>query len=245
MLGRTLTAASVRWISQRGSRDRGDFQNILKFVVNENQKMIKNAKAKQVFSNFLVMDFEATCNRAGPKPFPQEIIEFPVLNLSADTFEEVSRFHTYVRPDVHPELSDFCTELTGIMQSMVEDQPNLEETLKLFEKWLEDNGLNTENSIPVTFGNWDLATALKRQCSYLGIDVPPILQQWINIKYPIFYFWRSWPRGLSHCLEKAGLEFQGRAHSGIDDCTNIAQLLKYLGERNMIFKPTNKGMSPS
>ena len=50
-------------------------------------------------------------------------------------------------------------QLTGIIQDMVDDQPNLEEVLKRFVKWLGENNLDHKNTIPVTFGDWDIATA--------------------------------------------------------------------------------------
>jgi len=41
----------------------------------------------------------------------QEIIEFPVLKVNGRTFETEAQFHQYVQPDVHKELTDFCTEV--------------------------------------------------------------------------------------------------------------------------------------
>jgi len=43
--------------------------------------------------------------------FLQEIIEFPVLKVNGRTFEIERQFHQYVQPDVHKELTDFCTEV--------------------------------------------------------------------------------------------------------------------------------------
>jgi len=43
--------------------------------------------------------------------FLQEIIEFPVLKVNGVTFETEAQFHQYIQPDVHRELSDFCTEV--------------------------------------------------------------------------------------------------------------------------------------
>jgi len=43
--------------------------------------------------------------------FLQEIIEFPVLKVNGSTFETEAQFHQYVQPDVHKELTDFCTEV--------------------------------------------------------------------------------------------------------------------------------------
>ncbi|CAF1273575.1 unnamed protein product [Adineta steineri] len=79
-----------------------------------------NSIQPQNYSYFLVLDFEATCE-ANQKLQPSEIIEFPVLKINGHTFECESIFHTYVQPTVHPQLTRFCTDLTGITQSMVTD----------------------------------------------------------------------------------------------------------------------------
>lgn len=64
----------------------------------------------------LVLDFEATCGEGG---FPQdqmEIIEFPTIMYDLQVKKEVGRFHEYVRPVIRPQLTEFCTGLTGITQ---------------------------------------------------------------------------------------------------------------------------------
>ena len=52
---------------------------------------------KQPFEYFVVLDFEATCDR-GVAPVPQEVIEFPSVLLSAETFEVLDEFRSFVRP---------------------------------------------------------------------------------------------------------------------------------------------------
>lgn len=51
-----------------------------------------------------------------PKQFSLCAVEFPAVLLNTKTGEVESEFHTYVQPQEHPVLSDFCTELTGITQ---------------------------------------------------------------------------------------------------------------------------------
>jgi len=102
-----------------------------------------NAKP-QKFDYLLVLDFEATCDQGFNQPIPQEIIEFPCMKINTSTWEIESQFHQYVRPVANPVLTSFCTQLTGIVQDMVDDQPTLEETLKLFDDWLRSEGLSID-----------------------------------------------------------------------------------------------------
>ena len=64
----------------------------------------------------LVLDFEATCGESGFPRGQMEIIEFPTIVYDLREKKEVGRFHEYVRPVIQPQLTEFCTQLTGITQ---------------------------------------------------------------------------------------------------------------------------------
>ncbi|XP_053433401.1 ERI1 exoribonuclease 3 isoform X3 [Nycticebus coucang] len=136
----------------------------------------------QRYHYFLVLDFEATCDK--PQIHPQEIIEFPILKLNGRTMEIESTFHMYVQPVVHPQLTPFCTELTGIIQAMVDGQPSLQQVLERVDEWMAKEGLLDPNvkSIFVTCGDWDLKVMLPGQCQYLGLPIADYFKQWINLK---------------------------------------------------------------
>lgn len=72
----------------------------------------------QDFHYFVVIDFEATCDK-GKNPHPQEIIEFPSVIVSSVTGQLEACFQTYVRPTCNQVLSEFCKDLTGIQQIQV------------------------------------------------------------------------------------------------------------------------------
>jgi hypothetical protein len=70
------------------------------------------------FRYLMVLDFEATCNNP-VQTSPQEIIEFPTVVVDTVEKRVVGEFRRFVRPVIHPELTRFCTELTGIRQVRV------------------------------------------------------------------------------------------------------------------------------
>lgn len=72
----------------------------------------------QEFQYFVVIDFEATCDKV-KNPHPQEIIEFPSVLVNSMTGQLEDYFQIYVRPTHNQLLSDFCKELTGIQQTQV------------------------------------------------------------------------------------------------------------------------------
>ncbi|ELK26058.1 ERI1 exoribonuclease 3, partial [Myotis davidii] len=195
----------------------------------------------QRYHYFLVLDFEATCDK--PQIQPQEIIEFPILKLNGRTMEIESTFHMYVQPVIHPQLTPFCTELTGIIQAMVDGQPSLQQVLERVDEWMAKEGLLDPNvkSIFVTCGDWDLKIMLPGQCQYLGLPVADYFKQWINLKKAYSFAMGCWPKnGLLDMNKGLSLQHIGRPHSGIDDCKNIANIMKTLAYRGFIFKQTSK-----
>ena len=127
----------------------------------------------QKFDFLLAMDFEATCLRNGKMEPVQEIIEFPCLKIDTKSFKVIDEFHSYVQPKFNPILSEFCTELTGILQETVNDQPYLPKVLDNFQNWLKSGNLiseTAENFAVVTCGDWDLKTCLPKQCEAYGIE---------------------------------------------------------------------------
>lgn len=188
-----------------------------------------------------VLDFEATCVEKG-RLQPQEIIEFPTLLVDVETGEVEDVFHFYVKPDVHPKLSVFCTELTGIRQKTIDGIGiPLSEALDQHQQWLKTHNiipwhLASEEShkagkstfLYLTCGDWDLSTCLPKQLQYHKASVPQQFNVWINIKYAFREKYGKKPGGMKRMLYDLGLELEGRHHSGIDDCKNIARICKVM-----------------
>ena len=190
---------------------------------------------------FLVLDFEATCEDK-TKMKPQEIIEFPVLKVNAQTMTVESTFHTYVQPTAHPVLTPFCTKLTGITQEMVDGQPVLEEVLKEFHKWMSTSGLLDPgvNFCFVTCGDWDLKTMLPSQCKHFRLPIPHYFRKWVNIKRIFEAATGQKAKGMVGMLEYFELQLEGRHHSGIDDSRNIACILAKLAKVHPDIQPTTE-----
>lgn len=191
--------------------------------------------------HFIVLDFEATCDK--PKsPSPQEIIEFPSVLLDARGMDIEAEFESFVRPTHHPKLTPFCTELTGIEQGQVDAAGTFPEVFEAHQAWLKSHSLPVSppagESLAhafITCGDWDLQTMLPAQLAAteppIGF-VPHVYRKWINIKRP-FAAWNGGPvkNGMLGMLKALNLELEGRHHSGIDDCRNIARIARALVAR--------------
>jgi len=211
-----------------------------------------NTKARPI-DYLCVLDFEATCQRKG-KPWPQEIIEFPTLLVDATSGEIIDTFHYYIKPDVYPTLSTFCTDLTGIAQETVDRGISLVEAVEAHKSWLKDKHDivpffmqnipgNKKTFVYLTCGDWDLKTCITNQYAYYDETIPWYFQRWINLK-PAFCDFKGHPNskiGMAGMLRSLNLELIGRHHSGIDDCNNLARICKHMIERG--WRPTMEMVS--
>ncbi|KAG4957673.1 hypothetical protein JHK82_043529 [Glycine max] len=195
----------------------------------------------QEFQYFVVIDFEATCDK-DKNPHPQEIIEFPSVIVSSITGQLEACFQTYVRPTCNQLLTDFCKDLTGIQQIQVDRGVTLSEALLRHDKWLEKKGIKNSNFAVVTWSNWDCRVMLESECRFKKIRKPPYFNRWINLRIPFREVFGAVRCNLKEAVEIAGLAWQGRAHCGLDDAKNTAHLLALLMHRGFKFSITNSIM---
>ncbi|KAL7616047.1 hypothetical protein Lser_V15G04238 [Lactuca serriola] len=195
----------------------------------------------QEFHYFVVIDFEATCDKER-NPHPQEIIEFPSVIVSSVTGQLEACFQTYVRPTCNQLLSDFCKDLTGIQQIQVDRGVTLSEALLRHDKWLEKKGIKNANFAVVTWSNWDCRVMLESECRFKKIRKPPYFNRWINLKVPFCEVFGGAKCNLKEAVQLAGLSWQGRAHCGLDDAKNTARLLAVMMHKGFKFSITNSLM---
>lgn len=130
-----------------------------------------------------------------------------------------------VRPTRYPVLSEFCTQLTGITQPMVDAAPTLPDAIEAMNAWLGD----LPNSfIWCSWGNYD-RLHLEAQSQMDGACPIILSHPHLNLK-------RIWRRttgqkrknGFAHALDFHGLEFEGHHHRGVDDARNMARVFPYM-----------------
>ncbi|XP_050909657.1 uncharacterized protein LOC127123487 [Lathyrus oleraceus] len=137
----------------------------------------------QEFQYFVVINFEATCDK-DKNPHPQEIIDCPSVIVSSVTGQLEACFQTYVKPTCNQLLSDFCKDLTSIQQIQVDRGVTLSEALPRHDKWLEKKGIKNANFAVVTWSSWDCRVMLESECRFKKIRKPPYFNRWINLRIP-------------------------------------------------------------
>lgn len=175
-----------------------------------------------------VLDFEATCEDNCPG-YQNEIIEFPavLLKMQDGNLLKVSEFQQYIKPTINPVLTKFCTELTGITQDMVDHGVTLAEANKMFMEWLLTHVTFGKDRFMIwTCGQWDLKTCAKIDYPAKGVSVPHVFTKFVNVKFVFDRFYRQKSFGMTNMLKVLNIELEGRHHSGIDDCRNIAKIVQ-------------------
>lgn len=172
----------------------------------------------------LIIDLEATCddkptwNRAD-----MEIIQIGAVIVDP-AGQTIKTYNAFAKPSIHPVLTDFCKNLTGITQEQIDTARPLKAVLRDFNEWAAMN----ENFFGGYWGSWgayDLKQFM-RDAERQRVDMFDLLE--IYRHHNLKQLWadarRQRPCGLGKALDIEGLKFDGRAHNGLDDARNIARL---------------------
>lgn len=184
------------------------------------------------------------------------ILEFPAILVATETGRILSEFHQYVQPIESPQLSAFCTRLTGISQQTCDASAPLQSVLLQFNEWLrtvchEHRLLLPKRSARNKVGNtalaswsdWDFGVCLANECDRKRVQKPAYFDQWCDLRaiYKQFYQYR--PRNFADALRNVRMQFVGREHSGRDDARNTARLAALMVHNGAVINVT-KDLKP-
>ena len=166
--------------------------------------------------NYIIYDLEATCWE-GSRWEEMEIIEIGAVMLAGEHFQPMSEFEQFVKPKVHPELTEFCKKLTSIKQKQIDTAPHFPEAFDLFMEWISNEPFKL-----CAWGDFD-AKMVKKECERHERSLPDNFMGFMNLKE---LFARAYDTkdniGLREAMRKLSMPFEGRLHRGIDDARNIA-----------------------
>ena len=178
--------------------------------------------------HYLVIDLEATTDdgdddaRSVPRD-EMETIEIGAVLVRANTLAVEAEFQTFVRPARHPVLTPFCTELTGITQTMLAGAPAFPEAMEALRQAM------LAGRWGVVWGSWGLFddTQLRRDCAFHGLHYP--MPEHLNLKNVFSAAQGRRKRyGMAKALHLCGLDLVGAHHRALDDAKNIARLLPWI-----------------
>ncbi|KAL5061746.1 hypothetical protein RYX36_023483 [Vicia faba] len=176
---------------------------------------------------FLVLDLEGKV----------EILEFPVLMVSAKTLQVEHIFHRFVRPSSMTEqrINEYIEGKygkIGVDRVWHDTAIPFKKVIEEFEAWLMQQKLwiggELNRAAFVTCGNWDLKTKVPQQCEVSRIKLPSYFMEWINLKDIYLNFYNRRAPGMVTMMKQLQIPLVGSHHLGIDDTKNITRVLQHM-----------------
>ncbi|MCR9119315.1 MAG: exonuclease domain-containing protein [bacterium] len=188
-------------------------------------EMRRKGHIEKTLESAVVIDVESTCWDGGrPRGAIPEIIEIGVCLVDLKTLVRSKKRSILVKP-LRSKVSEYCTALTGITQSIVEHEPPLKSALKILK-----NEYRVHERLFVSWGDYD-RRQFYRNCEEYELPYP-FGSTHLNLRH----LW-STVMGLSSeitlddaCAE-LGLPWEGQHHRGIDDAWNTAALYIHMMKR--------------
>lgn len=181
---------------------------------------------------YIILDLEASCWKKKEKGQINEIIEIGAIAINEEG-EKLGEFAEFIKPKVHPILSDFCKELTSITQAEIDSAKNFPEVIASFWEWI---GLNENSYFLCSWGFYD-KTQFGKDCKLHELD-RSWLEPHISVKHQYAKIKALHKAcGMARALDLEGMKLEGRHHRGIDDARNISRIfIKYLTDWDFSMK---------
>lgn len=179
------------------------------------------------YKRYLVVDLEATTSPDGSLPEDErEIIEIGAVAIDPRSFRQTGRFESFVKPQLHPLIGAFTSELTGIRQSDIDSAPGFAQALEQLVAWLG----GTDQLLLCSWGYWD-AVQLRRDCARHDLAYP-FSDNHLDLQQRFVRQRGMRPRDdLLRVFEKVGMKWEGAHHRALSDAANTARLLPLVVKR--------------
>lgn len=170
---------------------------------------------------FIIYDIEATCWAGRPPGMTQETIEIGACALDRYGVR-TSSFSKLIKPTLHPRLSLFCRDLTGIEQTELNRAGDFRRVIREFQEWI---GVDEEDYLLASWGDFD-PQQLRVDCKFHKID-DYWLDEHINLREQYQQI-RKLPkkRGLKAAVKHEGMVWEGAQHEALVDAENTAKVFQ-------------------
>lgn len=172
---------------------------------------------------FIVYDIEATCWAGRPPGMVQETIEIGAC--AVDSYGTVTgSFSKLIKPVIHPKLSHFCQNLTGIEQESLNRAKNFKRVITEFKEWI---GVDFDEYLLASWGDFD-QEQLMADCQLHKLD-DYWLEEHIDLRAQYQQI-RKLPkkRGLKSAVKHEGFTWEGAQHEALVDAENTTKIFQAL-----------------
>ena len=168
-----------------------------------------------------IVDIEATCwKEKEPDGQISEIIQVGIVELNLPSGSISSKVDYNIRPQ-YSEVSEFCTELTGITPEELEGEKNFSQVYDM----IKERFPHLEDYTWASYGDYDRKGF--KEMSDLH-KIPYLFgRTHINIKNLFALKWRlNKEVGLKNALKILNKKLVGQHHNALDDALNTIEIFK-------------------
>ncbi len=189
----------------------------------------------------ICLDVEATCSDDSTVPREEmEVIEVGASVLDRDNnWEEKFRIEFFIKPILHPTLTDFCKNLTHISQEQVDVGKSYVEALEVMRGFTD----GIKDFAWCSWGAFDKNIFIQDgELHGLSPLLPPEAHFNLKVWYSNLKGFRK-GFGLDKAIAKEGLTFVGQHHRALSDAQNVAQIFRrmYEGVSQRVSSETQSG----
>ena len=199
---------------------------------------VETPRSEASARRFVLFDLEATCDEPQFPRNESEIIEIAAFMYENTGTErrKLASFHTYVKPVKHPQLTQYCTNLTKITQDKVDNAPEFAEAVTKFKQWIRDNDNISESFWLVSWGHYD-RQQLAAQCEEAGQRIDWLARH-TSLKHEHSRIHRTrMGIGMGQALRKDGFTFDGDQHTASADAENMFKLFEKYFDKLQFISP--------
>ena len=167
----------------------------------------------------VIVDLECTCWKNSEGRI-RETTEIGSVIVDSNG-KKVATFQSFVKPVVNPILSDFCTDLTSIVQQDVDRAKHFPEVIESYVSWIRENC--GDNYKIWSWGYFD-RKKFEEDCELHNLNHGWLDGRHYNLKAEFAKRRKEKQTGMSKALEISGLPLLGTHHRGIDDALNISEI---------------------
>lgn len=170
----------------------------------------------------IVLDLEATCWAEPNLLLKPEIIEIGAVKVDLKNNQIVDTYDALIRPTVNPELSDYCTKLTGITTDMVKGSEYFWQVYPKFVRWAGSK----QKGLIGAWGDYD-GRALQRDVKLHELEWE-LTERYLNISHLYTLKKGGKKRGLLKAATESGVSFEGPQHRALPDALVTAKIFMTL-----------------
>lgn len=191
----------------------------------------------------ILFDTEATCwgkEDGSPSWWSEDWQEPELIQISAVTVDAATMtpigpaFNVYIKPEINPEISEYCTNLTGIDNALLDEKGvSFEEAARLFREYC---GGHTPYSYGddtkwLNYNREELHGLADTMPEFKGGDISPVFHEIDPVTKSVN----------SGALAKHfNVEMDVVEHNALDDCRSIAAALEALQSHEAVRKFVKK-----